>query len=103
MVSEIVQHPINDQIQDTASKAEKIDKPEETFEYNLKTIQKAAAVLVNLQHNIKSAGKLTDDDQKLYSENLEKLGVSAQKLAHIQSDTGTDDFRLLFQSKYIKL
>lgn len=68
-----------------------------SFQTNLANIQKAASELVTLQQNIKLTGKLTETDHKLYAENLEKLGVSAQNLAHIQQAGGQDDFRLLFE------
>lgn len=68
-----------------------------SFQENLANIQKAASELVNLQKSIKSAGKLTENDRTTYAENLEKLGISAQNLAHIQQNSGDDDFRLLFQ------
>lgn len=68
-----------------------------SFQQNLANIQKAASELVNLQQNIKLSGRLTDTDHKIYAENLAKLGVSAQNLAHIQQSGGQDDFRLLFE------
>lgn len=67
-----------------------------SFEENLTNIQKAAAELVSLQQSIKLSGKVSAMDQKLYAENLEKLGISAQNLAHIQQSGVVDDFRLLF-------
>lgn len=66
-----------------------------SFESNLISIQNAAASLVALQEHFKNRGNLTRDQQREYAANLEKLGVSAQKLAQIQQETG-DDFRLLF-------
>lgn len=68
-----------------------------SFQENLTSIQKAASELVNLQQAIKSSGKLTEEDKFKYAENLEKLGVSAQNLAHIQQSGDQDDFRLLFE------
>lgn len=68
-----------------------------SFQQNLANIQKAASELVSLQQNIKLSGRLTDTDHKIYAENLAKLGVSAQNLAHIQQSGGQDDFRLLFE------
>lgn len=68
-----------------------------TFQQNLLEIQRAASQLVTLQQNIKLSGRLTDVDRRLYADNLEKLGVSAQNLAHIQQSGGQDDFRLLFE------
>lgn len=68
-----------------------------SFQQNLANIQKAASELVSLQQNIKLSGRLTDTDHKIYAENLAKLGVSAQNLAHIQQLGGHDDFRLLFE------
>lgn len=77
------------------SKNERADMS--TFQQNLLEIQRAASQLVTLQQNIKLSGRLTDVDRRLYSENLERLGVSAQNLAHIQQQGGQDDFRLLFE------
>ena len=68
-----------------------------SFQSNLANIQKAASELVTLQQNIKLSGKLSEIDQKLYAENLERLGVSAQNLAHLQKSGNQDDFRLLFE------
>lgn len=78
---------------------EQIDENEEeaSFDYNLKAIQKAATELVNLQQSVKLTGKMTPEAEQLYAIQLEKLGVSAQKLAHLQKTTGHDDFKLLFQ------
>lgn len=73
---------------------------------NLESIQTAAGELIRIQQNIKANGVLDQNDQMLYANNLEKLGISAQNLAHIQmagggggSDDGTDDLRLLFDGK----
>lgn len=68
---------------------------ENSFEKNLLSIQRAAAELVTLQELFKTNGNLTKEEQSQYAASLEKLGVSAQKLAQIQQTTG-DDFRLLF-------
>ncbi|KAJ6640693.1 hypothetical protein Bhyg_05624 [Pseudolycoriella hygida] len=64
---------------------------------NLANIQKAASELVALQQTVKNSGKLTEADRAKYATNLEKLGISAQNLAHIQQNGDQDDFRLLFQ------
>ena len=85
-----------------ATRPEAKQETENTFEINLQSIQLAAAELVSLQENFKKSGELNSEQQKKYTENLEKLGVSAQKLAHIQQDSG-DDFRLLFDSKSFSL
>lgn len=84
-------------------KQEKVEIENETsadmnsFQENLANIQKAASELVALQQTVKSAGKLTESDRNKYATNLEKLGISAQNLAHIQQSSSQDDFRLLFQ------
>lgn len=84
--------------QDAATVAKDITDDMSSFQLNLESIQKAASELVTLQQNIKlSGGKLTAEDRKVYAENLEKLGVSAQNLAHIQEASGKDDFRQLFE------
>lgn len=67
-----------------------------SFQQNLVNIQRAASQLVNLQQTIKNSGRLSDTDRTVYADNLAKLGVSAQNLAHIQQAGGHDDFRLLF-------
>ena len=70
---------------------------ENTFESNLASIQQAAADLVTIQEIYKEQGKLTSEQRKIYSQSLEKLGVSAQKLANIH---GTDDeIKLLLEGK----
>lgn len=71
-------------------------KPEISFEESLAAIQKAAAELVGLQQNYKENGGLSDSEKKKYTENLEKLGISAQKLANVQDD---EDYRLLFEGE----
>ncbi|CAO1317712.1 unnamed protein product [Diamesa hyperborea] len=71
------------------------EKEEITFENSLLAIQRAAAELVHLQESFKETGKLTDEQKKIYSKNLENLGLSAQKLANVQQEDG-DDYRLLF-------
>lgn len=68
-----------------------------SFQENLSNIQKAASELVALQQTVKNSGKLTDADRAKYAVNLEKLGISAQNLAHIQQTSDQDDYRLLFQ------
>lgn len=65
-----------------------LQQEENSFESNLASIQQAAADLVTIQEVFKEQGKLTSEQRKLYSQSLEKLGVSAQKLASIH---GTDD------------
>ncbi|XP_050094133.1 uncharacterized protein LOC126576874 [Anopheles aquasalis] len=70
---------------------------EQSFGDYLLRIQNAAASLVSLQETVKKTGKLSPDQKKVYAENLEKLGVAAQKLAHIQqADDDQDAIRFLF-------
>lgn len=73
-------------------------KPELSFEDSLAAIQRAAAELVSLQQNYKENGRLTDAQRRKYSENLEKLGISAQKLANVQDED--DNHRLLFEGEF---
>lgn len=73
---------------------------QDSFYFNLQEIQRAASELVDLQDKVKKTGVLTNEGQKTYADNLEKLGVSAQRLAHIQKETSVDDFRLLFEGKF---
>ncbi|KAG5678114.1 hypothetical protein PVAND_007814 [Polypedilum vanderplanki] len=70
-------------------------KEENSFENNLLAIQQAAADLVAIQEAFKENGELTNEQRKKYSQSLEKLGVSAQKLANIQDDE--DSLRLLLE------
>lgn len=72
----------------------------DSFQHNIRVIQQAASELVNLQVDVKKSGRLTPAGQKLYAENLEKLGVSAQKLALLQKETGQEDFKLLFSGEF---
>lgn len=83
--------------QDKVEVEKEVSEEMNSFQENLASIQKAASELVNLQQAIKSSGKLTEGDKTKYAENLEKLGISAQNLAHIQQNSDHDDFRLLFQ------
>lgn len=102
MVSKILKGDVSDEeivqqaFSDSAKKGN--GKGSMAFETNLKDIQSAAGELVKLQESIKKAGKLTPEQQKAYADNLEKLGISAQNLAHMQQETGEDDFRLLFEN-----
>uniref|UniRef100_A0A182JVF5 DUF4774 domain-containing protein n=1 Tax=Anopheles christyi TaxID=43041 RepID=A0A182JVF5_9DIPT len=74
---------------------------DQSFGDYLLKIQNAAASLVSLQEMVKKTGKLSPDQRKVYTDNLEKLGVAAQKLAHIQqSDDDQDAIRFLFDSNY---
>lgn len=72
-------------------------KPEVSFEESLASIQRAAAELVNLQQTYKESGKFTDVQKRKYAENLEKLGISAQRLANVSDD---DDYKLLFEGEF---
>lgn len=72
-------------------------KPEISFEDSLASIQRAASELVNLQKSYKENGGLSDDQKRQYALNLEKLGISAQKLANVQED---DDYRLLLEGNH---
>lgn len=71
-------------------------KPEISFEDSLASIQRAAAELVSLQKSFKENGELSDEQKRQYATNLEKLGISAQKLANVQED---DDYRLLLEGE----
>lgn len=73
-----------------------LSKPEPSFEDSLAAIQRAAAELVSLQQTYKEFGRLTGVQKRRYAESLEKLGISAQKLANVQDD---DDYKLLFEGK----
>lgn len=78
-----------DPFQNTRALAELANQKEENnFETSLASIQEAAQQLVNLQEAYKEQGKLTNEQRKIYSQSLERLGISAQKLANFQ---GTDD------------
>jgi hypothetical protein len=81
---------------DGADNTKDIAVPEVSFEESLASIQRAAAELVQLQQTYKENGRLSDAQKKKYSESLEKLGISAQKLANVQDD---DDYRLLFEGE----
>lgn len=72
-------------------------KPEVSFEESLASIQRAAAELVNLQQTFKENGRFSDVQKRKYAENLEKLGISAQRLANVSDD---DDYKLLFEGKF---
>lgn len=75
------------------------DNPSEDFSEHLSTIQQAAAVLVALQERVKMTGKLSGVDKKIYADNLEMLGISAQKLAQLQNEAADNDLNLIFQGK----
>lgn len=71
-------------------------KPEASFEDSLASIQRAAAELVNLQQMYKENGELSSSQKRKYSENLEKLGISAQKLANVQEE---ESYKVLLEGK----
>lgn len=75
-------------------------KPEISFEESLASIQRAAAELVSIQSTYKETGRLSESQKRKYAENLEKLGISAQKLANVQDD---DDYKLLFEGDTSKV
>ena len=80
---------------------EDLKATDQSFGDYLVKIQNAAASLVSLQETVKKTGKLSPDQRKVYTDNLEKLGVAAQKLAHIQqADDDQDAIRFLFDCKY---
>ncbi|XP_049298534.1 uncharacterized protein LOC125771680 isoform X2 [Anopheles funestus] len=89
----------NEQTLDTSD--EDLKGADQSFGDYLLKIQNAAASLVSLQETVKKTGKLSTDQRKVYTDNLEKLGVAAQKLAHIQqADDDQDAIRFLFDSNY---
>lgn len=67
-----------------------------SFEDSLAQIQRAAAELVTLQQAFKENGELSSTQRRKYSDSLEKLGISAQKLANIQ---GEDDYKILLEGE----
>lgn len=107
VISEIVKQPtavapsldpiVTDSVATSIAGVGQIQRDMSTFQQNLLEIQRAASQLVTLQQNIKLSGRLTEVDRRMYADNLEKLGVSSQNLAHIQQSGGQDDFRLLFE------
>lgn len=68
-----------------------------SFEDSLAEIQRAASELVRLQQEYKDNGELSTAQKKKYSESLEKLGISAQKLANIQGED--DSLKLLMEGE----
>lgn len=89
-----------DPFQNTRALTELANEKEEiNFETSLASIQEAAQELVNLQDIYKQQGGLTSEQRKIYSQSLERLGVSAQKLA--QSQGSDDEIKLLLERKKI--
>nr|XP_019560454.2 RNA polymerase II degradation factor 1-like isoform X2 [Aedes albopictus] len=80
---------------------DEIKAADQSFGDYLTNIQKAAASLVTLQEQVKKTGKLSTDQKRIYADNLERLGVAAQKLAHIQQQDGDHDaIKFLFNTDY---
>jgi hypothetical protein len=77
-----------------------MQQEENSFEFNLKTIQDAAGELVKLQEVIKTTGKMSSKQQLQYTAALEKLGMSAFRLANVQKEDN-NDLRQLFESKFL--
>lgn len=71
--------------------------PTLSFEDSLAEIQNAASELVRLQQSYKENGELTTVQRRKYSESLEKLGISAQKLANVQGEE--DSLKLLLEGE----
>lgn len=72
-----------------------------TFEDSLAEIQRAASELVRLQQAYKENGELSTAQRKKYSESLEKLGISAQKLANVQGED--ESLKLLLEGELFKM
>jgi hypothetical protein len=70
-------------------------RQENSFSTNLQLIQQAASELVGIQEAFNKDGKISNDLRRKYSQSLEKLGISAQKLANIEGND--DDLRLLLE------
>ncbi|XP_055527047.1 uncharacterized protein LOC129719681 [Wyeomyia smithii] len=101
---ELKVHQIVDELkqnEDILAEDDDIQAADQSFGDYLLNIQKAAASLVTLQEQVKKTGKLSSDQKKVYADNLEKLGVAAQKLAHIQQqDDDHDAIKFLFDSQF---
>lgn len=69
------------------------------FGDNLLKIQKAASKLVAIQQLVKASGMISDDEKKVYAENLDSLGEAAQALAKMNEGADEDDFRRLVSSE----
>lgn len=97
---ELKVHQIVDELknnEEILAEDDEIRAADQSFGDYLLNIQKAAASLVTLQDQVKKTGKLSPDQKKVYADNLEKLGVAAQKLAHIQQqDDDHDAIKFLF-------
>lgn len=61
-----------------------IDKS--SFLNDLNSIKASAQKLVDLHQSVKHRGNLSNEEQKLYAENLEIIGNSAQKLIKVEKD-----------------
>lgn len=61
-----------------------VEKDKYNFAQNLNSIQLSAQKLVDLQQKVKHSGYLSDEQQKIYAENLEVIGNSAQKLVNAE-------------------
>jgi hypothetical protein len=96
LTDDVVKSDLKKQDFDGGDNTKDITVPEVSFEESLASIQRAAAELVQLQQTYKENGRLSDAQKKKYSDSLEKLGISAQKLANVQDD---DDYRLLFEGE----
>ncbi|CRK95818.1 CLUMA_CG009270, isoform A, partial [Clunio marinus] len=94
LTEEETKNEVKKEEHETANNIKTQKEPEPTFEDSLMSIQNAAAELVSLQQSYKENGKLTEGQKQKYAENLEKLGVSAQKLAHVQDD---NDYKILLE------
>lgn len=58
----------------------------ESFGQHLKTIQSAAHELIKLQEVLKKEKTMTDNERDLYTQNIEKISLAAQKLTQIEEE-----------------
>ena len=81
------------------SSEEKVSDKGETesngFADNLLKIQKAASQLVAIQQVVKASGRITEEEKKVYADNLNSLGLAAQELSKMNEGKEDDDFRRL--------
>lgn len=82
--------------------AEKTSDPlGDGFADNLLKIQKAASKLVAIQQLVKASGKISEDEKKVYADNLDSLGQAAQALAKMNEGDEEDDFRKLISGEFM--
>lgn len=68
-----------------------IQKNDSDYSESISNIHKTAINIIRLQEAAKNRGGLSEEEQKVYEENLDSLNLSAQNLAAVQEESDYQD------------